>query len=480
LLLAACQTGGELKFDWGGGAPVKLPITSGYSELFVTTEQLGSLLGNCMSGAQIQYTARNYQRSTETEAVMFAMSPYTSEGNLISLSDSSKLAGSWQASSSSPAGIPTPLSLRVTLGPEPNSPQPAPALVAPPSSSFWGSGPAEPAQLGVRTCVPFGGNPNGPTEVDASFKAVAVYYHGACGSTQVLSGILDQVVEGVWSQFQSSSIDGPQSHYRHATSILELGSYTDGKQTFASPGSDVRGGFLFTFHFRGDVLSGNNEAWGTYKYMFSLRNGILSITDDDVTKVSLDSSGIWGWKLTDGLGEGASNQVPTKFNEQTFSQQEILLPAPANCSKLSECDFASTLVALAITPEKFQSLGLPAPSPTQLATIRCSVGSRADCQQIGRTLDMTRIWNCPLFPILPPGQVAQCKFRLPAKRLLAFPDQLELVWFDDVDYNNQVFGLYVAGSDDSRAQLCSATPAVPSGFALRPRNFATVGHVGNQ
>ncbi len=179
VLLAACQTGGELKFDWGHGAPVKLPSTPGYSELFVTTEQLGALIGTCMSGAQVQYTARNYQRSTETEAVLFAMSPYTAEGSLVSLSDSSKLQGSWQASSSNPTGIPTPLSLRVALGPEPSAPQPGPALVAPPSSSFWGSGPAQPGQLSVRTCVPFGGNPNGPTQVDASFKAAAVYYHGA-------------------------------------------------------------------------------------------------------------------------------------------------------------------------------------------------------------------------------------------------------------------------------------------------------------
>ena len=33
----------------------------------------------------------------------------------------------------------------------------------------------------------------------------------------------------------------------------------------------------------------------------------------------------------------------------------------------------------------------------------------------------------------------------PAKRLLVFPDQLELVWFDDFEFDNPAFALYVAG-----------------------------------
>jgi hypothetical protein len=478
LSLSACQAGGELKFDWGS-APFKVPITPGYSELLLGSE-LGSVPGTCLSGVQVQYTARNYQRSTETEAVMFAMSPETFEQKLIALSDSSKLTGAWQSLASSPAGIPTPVSLRVALGPEPNSPQPMPALIAPLTSSFWGTGPIDPAQSEVRGCSPFGSSPSGPLVSDASIKAAAVYYHGACGATKDLAGILNEVVEGLWNGFKSSSIDGPQSHYRHAISIIELGNYTDGKQSFGSPSSNVRGGFLFTFHFRGDILSGNNEAWGTYKYMFSLRNGILSITDDDVTQLSLHSSGIWGWKLTDGLGDGASTQVPTKFNQETSTEQETLLPAPAICSTISECDVASAFIAAAITPEKIQALGLPAPTPTDLNRIRCAVGSHSDCEQIGRSINMASIWDCPLFPFLFPGDTAHCKFRLPAKRLLVFPNELELVWFDDADYNNQVFGLFVAGSPDSQAQLCTAIPAVPNGIALRPRNFASVGHLGNQ
>src|SRR4029079_13026722 len=125
--------------------------------------------------------------------------------------------------------------------------------------------------------------PTDRSVVDASMVAAAVYHHGACSTTIGFSGLLNRVVEGVWNGFRSSgSIDGPQSHYRHAISILEPGNFNDGKQGDRPPSSGVRGGFLFAFHFRGDVASSNNEVWGTYKYLFSLHNGILNVDDDDV------------------------------------------------------------------------------------------------------------------------------------------------------------------------------------------------------
>ena len=100
--------------------------------------------------------------------------------------------------------------------------------------------------------------------------------------------------------------------------------------------------------------------------------------------------------------------------------------------------------------------GFSNPTPEQITELRCAVGGRVECEQLEPLPDLNRIWSCPFFPF--PGLA--CQFNVRAKRLIAYPNELELVWFDDFEFNNPTFGLLWRDSRGTARSLCSARPPV--------------------
>jgi len=473
IFLAGCKPSPSLKFLSNQTTVYQEGFTNGYSQLF-NDGVLRNLPNTCVDGLQESFQARDFGRTQYSEAVLFARDPASVEGELAQLSDAAKLTDAWDRVAAVPQPLPNPLSLPVALTVEGQGSDPSPATAFPTAAAFWGTAPPVLNSLQYRSCAPLG---TIRQTSGATINTYVVYHHGACDNEQDLTGIIKMVVDGLWDQFSSSGeLSDKQSHYRHAISVIELGSLTDGKNGNTVPLSDVRGGFLLTFHFRGNILGTNNEVWGTYKYLFSLSDGILQIAQPDVTRCSLDSSGPWGWKLKDKLQKGMEKSLPQTL-QQTFStNQEVTLPLPAgtNCTVIGDCIISSGFLANAITLKSLQAVGVPSPTASQLSRLRCAVGSAIDCQNLGRAApDFSKLWDCTQGP---KGTSAQpCKFRLPAKRLLMLPDSLDLVWFDDFEFDNPVFGVFVAGGQSASQKLCTAAPPTvgPTGYYVR--QFAKAG-----
>lgn len=476
LALAAisCGSSAPLEFRWADTPVETEQLTPGYTDFF-RSDDLGTVPQLCIDGAEVRYQARNYKSTSGSEVVFFAHDPEAFAARLGVLSDNAILLGGWERITSEPGSLPFPLSLPVGLGVEGQAPDPAPASAYPQAGSFWGNGPIPLPVLALRDCYDYGQRK--PT-TGASVKAVAVYQHGACGTEVALTDVLDHVVNAVWDGFRNSDkVDGPQSHYRFATAVVQKGSFTDGKQGDVPPGTAVRGGFLFAFHFRADHASSNNEVWGTYKYLLSLRDGVLFIDSDDVTKFELDSSGPFGWAFQDKMRDAAENALPAAIWADSLSRQLYVPPSPATCQTLTDCEVASAFLAATVTVAKLQDAGVASPTTEQLARLRCAIGSRVDCDAIGRPLDLARIWSCsPIQPVF--GPAIPCAFRVRAKRLLVFPDALEFIWFDGPEFDNATFGLFVAGLPDSRSRLCTVSLHMRGPAGLYARPFAKVGRRG--
>jgi hypothetical protein len=477
--LSGCKPSPGLKFLANQTTVYQTGFTNGYSQIFPEGD-LKNLPNTCVDGLQESFQGRNYGRTMGSEVVLFAREPSSVENQLEHLSDAANLTGGWVKQSAVPQAIPNPLALPVVLGVEGQTPDPPPVVSYPTAAAFWGTGQPFLPSLQYRSCAPLG-TLNRAT--GAEVNAFAVYHHGACDATQSLTDIIGDVVDGLWNGFEySGQVDGPQSHYRHAISVLELGSLADGKNGSTVPMSDVRGGFLLAFHFRGNYAKNNNEVWGTYKYLFSLVNGFVQVAKSDVQRLSLDSSGAWGWAFKDHLQTALEKTIPDHIQAKSIEAQEVALPAPASCSFIDDCPVASGFLANSLTAAKLQAAGVSSPTASQVSRIRCAVGSQIDCTNLGRAApDFNKLWDCPLLNGAFNTPLKPCKFRLPAKRLLMLPDSLELVWFDDFEFDNPVFGIFVAAAgDQSQTQkLCStALPSVgPNGFFVR--QFAQAGHFGN-
>ena len=241
------------------------------------------------------------------------------------------------------------MAIPVALAPEPPTVEPAEVTTAVDPTVFWGTGSFLPSFVFHRSCQVAG---SGTWSNTSRVEAAAVYHHGACSTTQDLGSLLQQVSDGVWNNFHASgSMSNTFPFYRFATAILEEGSFTDGKNGDEAPNVNMRGGFLFSFYFRGDILSSNNEVWGTYQYLFSLRDGFLWITDDDVTEIHHDSKGPWGWLVEGKMQSAMKNDVPVAITSTALGRQQVTLPAPATCNVLAECEVASIFLASQITAQ---------------------------------------------------------------------------------------------------------------------------------
>ena len=89
--------------------------------------------------------------------------------------------------------------------------------------------------------------------------------------------------------------------------------------------------------------------------------------------------------------------------------------------------------------------------------------------EIKATLADTSNWDCD-----PVSSFA--RFHLRAERLVAYPDHVQLVWFDSVDTANPNYAFYAAvvplGAD---SQMCNAAPTnVGAGFPSRVIDFSFV------
>ena len=386
--------------------------------------------------------------------------------------------GVWDQRTAQPSARPRVVALPVSLDPKPEAPRPAAVNLPLTPDDFWGPSEAVTEVLGARACHP-AGDPNRWDNSGVVWTA-AVYQHGACSTTTNLTDdILMPIVSGLWDRFRTNGdVNNPQSIYRYATSVVEQGSFTTFKQGSNIPNNNMRGGFLLAFHFTGDHASVGNEVWGKFKYLFALRNGVLTIEDDDITQISLNSKGVWGWAFENSLAAGLKKDLPSELTAKARGQQLQELPPPATCRTFSECENASAFLAASITADKLTKVGVQNPTNDQLVHLRCSVGSAADCERLGRSPDLASHWSCPLSSFFVPNST--CKFLLPAKRLLVFPDQLELVWFDDFEFDNPAFALYVAGYPGTEKDMCSASlPQEPGSRGYIYRTHAHVGKLGN-
>jgi hypothetical protein len=472
VFLVGCKPNPGMKLLAGSTTVYQEGFANGYSQLYVDGD-LRNLPNTCVDGLQESFQPANFERTAFSEVLLYARNPATVESDLASLSDASKLTDAWDREAAVPQMIPNPLSLPASMNIE-GQPQPSKVTALPTSAAFWGTGPPAPSMLALRSCAPLGSRQR---TTGAEVNAYAFYNHGQCDYSQDLNPVLQQVLDGLWSNFTSAAhVSDRQSHYRHAISVIELGQLGDGKNGWPAPASNVRGGFLLTVHFRGNIGGTNNEVWATYKYLFSLdNNGIVQISKDDIKRYSLDSSGIWGWDMKDGMRSGLETDLPKTLNQQFAASQEQTLPTTTCNTSSTQCGPSSDAIANLITPALMQTAGVPSPTADQVSRLRCAMGSAVECQKAGRAApNLENLWDCPKpvkkMPVQP------CNFRVPAKRLLMFPDSLELVWFDDFEFDNPTFGLFVlAQLTQSQGQLCNVSmPAVGvGGFVIR--QFAHAG-----
>jgi hypothetical protein len=325
-------------------------------------------------------------------------------------------------------------------------------------------------------------------------QAARIYDHGPCSTEigfevakPVQSGampvqpIFPQIDTALWMQIaqktSTAEFGGKVCNDDLATMFLNtqnIRAYLDHTPGDPTSGS---GGFFVTLT---DVLDlhnslPNDSIWFVKQYEF----GLSSASDPNGPGI-LTIGPVWHWDEVIGFNadsvasdftDALNNTFPTQFEQFTLAQQtadgRTFLPGSTSAcnpaaAQQPDCQSAENILEAGIA---LGANNLPAGtlSSSDVTALKAAAGAK---DASGALVN----WTC-----VPDSSTAggHCAYRVRAKRINVYPDEVELVWFDGAEPNNSTYALWVAGHATTSAstainQLCSAPP--PQGGLVR--NFA--------
>ena len=453
------------------------------------TDIIGSLdlankgLGPAAPQIEVRYRLSNPDFAAQHEVLLFARDPEETFQVLQQMLDDSN---GW-SKEVSPENL--PVALTAVYPPNNSFVSQQEIHVFPSVSDFWPP-PVAPSGPGTR--------PQG----FASIKAARVVNHGLCSNELQISTILEQVSDAVWGKFQ----EGIQHETNCITQIRQWSHAT----SFLHQTTDLEpaqfGGFFLNFAFRtidkhptikDDYIKFNVDYW------FRLRDGRLSA---ELTYNLSQADGGFGDSIAAGLFPGLLNDVGAGIFQQADASQQY---HGLDLTKEQDLD---------VYPCKLQGVGrddptLPAdesPSACQMlidritndallggATLTPPLNSN-ERAAVSETVKRSVIVNgkpnfenlrCAKLKSGLPGE-GRCEYVLRAKRLNAFPDEVELVFLDgNRELANPAYPIWLA-LQHARTQgligdnpLCSRQPVTTPtanrpfvsahrGYALTEANFS--------
>ncbi len=304
-----------------------------------------------------------------------------------------------------------------------------------------------------------------------SVKAAYVYDHGFCSRQESLAALAKEQFGNVQEELADLlGASGSQIEWLRLASYLEH----DDRDPL-----DLHGGFFLNANVNLEAGPATLGLKAVAKYRFSLEaDGGLQIDPPDVLYASpliCDFDGDCFYPVVFVL-----NQIATTANESIGPQQHIDIFgqsgfAQSDCDPrvdLASADGCANQMALA------SSLAYDGAAALGLTSDVADVGADA----VKDTMNDPQNWSCREVTDPSAGTTEghnRCHFFLPGKRLNAYPDAVELVWFDGenaadweaTETGNPAFALYALASapliqnlvaagqfDDPRAMMCTYQP----------------------
>jgi hypothetical protein len=441
------------------GQVVRLPMSLGFTRVHLRYDDPVVVFDTTLGGPDITLY-RQFQ------AHLFMRDPHEVFENLAGLADDHARFHrlTWRHETSSPSSTPAvlwPWRLPdAVVMPHPYGPQflSVPNVLRPIDQTyFWRN----------NNRSTWAGPANEP-EGSGSIKALRILPSGLCSATQPLDEVVNSVGRQVSMGFLRGTCkpDESDGELYYLDAISYLAKQRPDRQL---PGDDdAGGGFILQGRVRvhdsgiAAPLSLDDCSVGfNYDYRFHLADGRLAVAparNQLEYDVSLGlCSGVFGVKgVAERLAEALEREVPGGVAALAGSKQVYSRPVPewdcrVNTPIEEACRTAIDQFGLAVTSGA-DVLGIPTVRALQLA----AAAKRPEN------------WQCPLVDKCR-DRNGHCQFVVRAKRLNVTPQEVELVWFDDVDeYDNPALALFAASfvrnPDDGAVDynlyrtLCSRAP----------------------
>lgn len=328
-----------------------------------------------------------------------------------------------------------------------------------------------------------------------SVKALRVYDHGFCSHPEDLQPIYKTISENIWDGFEDYAHSEGADAKRFYTAIVTMLDHEN-----KAPSNDLHGGFQLSGHLAAypDWPAPDIDASAFMEAELVLDNGHLRaeyvqkpfvipdvaanpwISDDDVIALV---SGMFD-EVKDSIGEKAD--AAQTINVLGGSEANLCDPGvddPCHDARLTFGGLVKQAAAwmgftyqISVDPDQLQKAVMKEDLWSCVLTAPGS-GPQDDCDP---DVDPQCIHDKPNTkpdpedPVIPPRY--ECRFFVPAKRLNVYPDQVELVWFDELtESTNPAVGLfaaaYASGNKKALEDLCAPRPDNTS-VDFRQREYA--------
>ncbi|MBI5533774.1 MAG: hypothetical protein HY898_13725 [Deltaproteobacteria bacterium] len=292
---------------------------------------------------------------------------------------------------------------------------------------------------------PWAEGPQYDRPITPRLHALRVVDHGACRREVPLQPILDEITANISAQNELScpGLIIPVSCY--ATGLHSMVVLTHDPSQAIDQGG---GGFYLDMSLRvdnaADPLFANLLAIEKYEYALGLIDGFLSITG--IPFNYHDVTGFKAQEVSDGLTQALMHTLVDTFNEQAKAAQFApIFGEGATATPLASCVPTNPDPCTAAINALIAGVGVG-------ATV---MGGFSDIEKNAMKAAVSKAdnWICAASNGNPPV----CRFAVRAKRLTMMPDAADLVFFDDKEVSNPVYGLWVA---THAVELPAGTPAL--------------------
>jgi hypothetical protein len=257
-----------------------------------------------------------------------------------------------------------------------------------------------------------------------SIKSVRMYRPGLCGfevpfTTARNDGLFDVVSDELFARFAANDkVKEPRRVYSRVTTLLD-----DGIDVFGP-----KGGFFLNFWFDGFFLVQSINFTANYEYQLTLDDGRLAVvpTRNELLVQPQQAFGDFAGAL--------DRELPQALRDVFVERQAIGRDQlPMQCTDAEDATARARDFLGSLARDGAERLGYT--DPADLDRVRAAVAD-------------PRNWFC--------DRDGFANFILRAKRLNVYANNLELVWFDEPDLDDPMYGAYAALAFDGRTgELCN-------------------------
>jgi hypothetical protein len=302
---------------------------------------------------------------------------------------------------------------------------------------------------------------------NSMLRSARLIRHGGCSRRVPITELSKQINDAIWSEFRGTVWDKGATPAQEA-SFYQMSFVRDADATL--PWTGNADGFsillrMFAEKFVAGISVGSVRSNAIVSYKLILAGGgagveFLNINGGDDASPGADP-------IFPTLAEGLRDRFPAQFNAAATAPVEVKIPCPSGSSPTCE----------------------PKPVPCQPAS--CGTDSedavRARCQGSLRTVFVGGLirngmpadeanatfdaiprdqFSCVLKPnLVAAGDVkpGHCAFRAKFKRVVATPEYMELVWFEQGEAASPDYWISTLNVEDAAAHNVCATSGLPTG-----------------